>query len=310
MVFVARHFKKAFRSPGLGGPALARHDGRLFLAWIAYDGTGKVRFVSSRDGIYFEPAFTAPWKSGPGIALASCYGRLYFAWTAPGPGGNFYVGWCDECDGRPAGWARLPFQSKTGPALAAFNGNLYAAWAGYENRITVARLHEDGDVDHRSVVTLNGASIDGPALAAHEGRLYVAWAGFYLHRGLFLACSEDGERFDVPAAPRADEVGIRGPALASSPEGLTLVWVGRAPERQILLLDDAVDAACEARPIPASGVRARPGAAFFEGLKIAWTSAEDLCVNLAFETAPPGTDLPPYCPPLKSPAGGAGGGRG
>src|SRR6185437_9189728 len=120
-----------------GAPALASHDGRLFVAWQA-SGNPQLNLAFSGDnGTTFTGTCTLPDASDYAPALASHNGRLFLAWS----------GYKNE---------------KVNVAPVVLIGDTAGGFAiqGVENK-----------------VILNATSPAAPALASHNDRLFLAWRG-------------------------------------------------------------------------------------------------------------------------------------
>jgi hypothetical protein len=122
------------------GPALAGHDGRLFLAWRGRGDEQLNVSLSNDGGRSFIGKFVSGETTTDPPALASHNGRLMIAWKGSGNknlnvakvdrflstgGGEGVEGFSDK--------VTLGDSSDVGPALASHNGALFIAWRGRGN---------------------------------------------------------------------------------------------------------------------------------------------------------------------------------
>jgi hypothetical protein len=165
-------------------PALASHNGRLFLAWrgsgndqlnIAFaefdPGGLLLRFTGKR---VVEESERAP-------ALASHNGHLHLAWTGlderlnvakvvlfGNTAGGFGI---EGIEGKVI----LGETTEAAPALASHNGRLFLAWKGSGNDALSLAFSADGAAF--TTRTFTETSSHGPSLASHSGRLFYSWKG-------------------------------------------------------------------------------------------------------------------------------------
>ncbi len=123
-------------------PALASHNGRLFLAWKGAGNDNLNLMFSDDNGATFHGIKTFPdATSHKAPALASHVGGLFLAWTGRGEGqlnvakvtlfGNTAGGFGIE---GLEPWVPLGDTSEEAPALASHNGRLFLAWKGAGQR--------------------------------------------------------------------------------------------------------------------------------------------------------------------------------
>ncbi|MER5615470.1 hypothetical protein, partial [Streptomyces sp. NPDC002215] len=165
-------------------PALASHNGRLWLAWRG-SGNKQLNLAFSDDnGAHFHGTRTFADASEHAPALASHAGRLYLAWTGlderlnvaksvlfASTAGAFGI------DGLLEDHVVLDESSKKGPALASHNNRLWLAWRGSGNEQLNLAFSDDNGAHFHGTRTFADASEHAPALASHAGRLYLAWTG-------------------------------------------------------------------------------------------------------------------------------------
>jgi hypothetical protein len=165
-------------------PALASHNGRLFLAWKG-SGNDQLNLAFSEDnGRTFKGKRTLADASEYSPALVSHGGRLLLAWTGVGneqlnvakvalfanTAGGFGI---EGLEGKVV----LGDTSEAAPALASHNGRLFLAWKGSGNDNLNLMFSDDNGASFRGKTTFPETSSHGPALTSHGGRLFLAWKG-------------------------------------------------------------------------------------------------------------------------------------
>jgi Domain of unknown function (DUF4185) len=215
----------------MSSPALASHQGRLFLAWRGDD--NRLNLMFSADGARFGGKRILAATSEHAPALASHNGQLFLAWTGVGNGrlnvapvvliGNTSGGFAIE-DIEPS--PPLGELSSDGPALASHAGRLFLAWKGLGNTELNIMVSDDNGHSFAGKPRVSTAS-DGtgpspqreatpvaPSLTSHAGMLIWAWPG--VPNDLLNVA-----RYQAPAQPRRGpfgsahnrtetQVGIRG----------------------------------------------------------------------------------------------------
>jgi hypothetical protein len=165
-------------------PALASHNGRLFLAWKGAGNDSLNLMFSDDNGRTFRGIKTLSDTSHHPPALASHNGRLYLAWTGRGEGklnvakvilfantaGGFGIEGLEEK-------AILGETSEHAPALASHNGRLFLAWKGSGNDALNLIFSNDNGASFQGKKPFSETSHHAPALASHNGRLFLAWTG-------------------------------------------------------------------------------------------------------------------------------------
>lgn len=163
-------------------PAIASHDGRLFLAWKGA-GNDNINLMWSNDGIAFSGKTTLPETTDAAPALASFNGRLYVAWKGSGneninvakvtlfgnTAGAFGV---EGLEGKVV----LGETTEVAPALIAHAGRLFLAWKGAGNDALNLSFSSDG-ATFGGKRTFAESSDRAPALASTPGGLMLAWKG-------------------------------------------------------------------------------------------------------------------------------------
>jgi hypothetical protein len=300
-------------------PALASHDGRLFLAWKGTD--DKINLMISDDaGATFHSKRTLGETSSHAPALTSHNGRLFLAWKGSGndklnvaqvilfasTAGAFGI------EGLKAK-VTLGEMSKAGPALISHSGRLFLAWKGSGNdKLNVAKVilfastaGTFGIEGLEAKVTLGEMSQAGPALASHDGRLFLAWKG--IDDKINLMFSDDaGATFR--SKKTLGETSSHAPALTSQNGRLFLTWKGLGNTDLNLLVSDDNAATFHGKPrvsaVPKApshggGYRATEAssaalalASNGEALIWAWKGSSNDNLNVARFHAPDRTQVP------------------
>lgn len=165
-------------------PALASHNGRLFLAWKGSGNENLNLAFSDGNGRTFKGKRIFEDESEHSPALVSHGGRLSLAWTGVGneqlnvakvalfgnTAGGFGIEGLEEK-------VVLGDTSEAAPALASHNGRLFLAWKGSGNDNLNLMFSEDNGASFRGKTTFSETSSHGPALTSHGGRLFLAWKG-------------------------------------------------------------------------------------------------------------------------------------
>ncbi|MCX5610650.1 glycoside hydrolase [Streptomyces sp. NBC_00047] len=170
-------------------PALASHDGRLWLAWRGSGNEQLNLAFSDDDGVTFRGIRTFSDTSDHAPALASHAGRLYLAWTGRG-GERLNIAKVSLFASTAGAFGIeglenhivLGQSSEKGPALASHNGRLWLAWRGSGNEQLNLAFSDDDGVTFQGTQTFSDTSTHAPALASHRGRLYLAWKGLDIGR--------------------------------------------------------------------------------------------------------------------------------
>jgi hypothetical protein len=132
-------------------PALASHNGRLFLAWKGSGNDNLNLMFSDDNGASFRGKMTFPETSSHGPALTSHGGRLFLAWKGSGnenlniakvvlfgnTAGSFGI---EGLEGKVV----LGEISEEPPALGSQNGMLFLAWKGEGEDHLNLRVSRDG----------------------------------------------------------------------------------------------------------------------------------------------------------------------
>jgi hypothetical protein len=226
-------------------PALASHNGRLFLAWKRADDDNLNLAFSDDNGQSFRGNRTLTDTSHHAPALSSHNGRLFLAWTGRGDGnlnvakvalfantaGAFGIEGLEEA-------AILGDTSEQGPALASHNGRLFLAWKGSGNDNLNLAFSDDNGRTFPGKKTFSDSDTShlAPALSSHNGRLFLAWTGrgdgnvnvakVVLFANTAGAFGIEGLEDKVTLGDTSEQA----PALASYSGRLFLAWRGSGNE--------------------------------------------------------------------------------
>jgi hypothetical protein len=165
-------------------PALASHQGRLFLAWKG-SGNDNLNLMFSEDGgrtfvgkrIFGDTSDSAP-------ALASHQGGLYLAWKGSGndnlnvarvsffqdTAGHFGIEGLTEK-------VILRETSSTGPALVSHDERLFLGWKGSGNDNLNVNISYDRGRSFGEKRIFGDTSDTAPTLSLHAGGLFLGWKG-------------------------------------------------------------------------------------------------------------------------------------
>ena len=165
-------------------PAMASHNGRLYLAWKGSGNDNLNMMFSDDNGASFRGKMTFNETSHHSPVLASHGGHLYLAWTGRGDG-NLNVAKVTLFGNTAGGFGIegledkivLGDTSEQSPALVSHNGRLFLAWKGAGNDNLNLMFSEDNGASFIGKTTFNETSHHAPVLASHGGRLFLAWTG-------------------------------------------------------------------------------------------------------------------------------------
>jgi hypothetical protein len=167
------------------GPALASHDGLLFIAWKGSGNDNLSVMFSTDNGKTFPETlkFISSETSDAAPALVSHNGHLFIAWKGSG-NDNLSVAQVNlfaDSQGHIGiegftGKVILGETSSAGPALSSNNGMLVLSWKGSGNPSLSVLLSPDNGQTFVGKL-ISESSDAAPALAAQLGRLRLAWKG-------------------------------------------------------------------------------------------------------------------------------------
>jgi hypothetical protein len=293
--------KMSFNDTTTRAPALASHNGQLFLSW---KGSGNENLNAAKvhttealdiDGIIgLEGKIILGDSSKQGPALASHNGRLFIAWKGAD---NHNLNLMFSDDNGVTFHGNKPFSdtSEFAPALVSHNGRLFFAWTGRGNeKINIAKVIFFGNTaggfgieGFESHVILGDSSEQGPALASHNGRLFLAWKGADNHNLNLMFSDDNGATFHGKKifSDRSEFT----PGLASHGGRLFLAWTGRDNEKlnvaRIILFGNTAGAfgieGLESHVILGDSSKQGPALASHNGrLFLAWKGAGNDNLNL------------------------------
>lgn len=161
------------------GPALASHNGRLFLAWRGV-GNNLLNILSSADnGQTFGGKFTSAETSDAAPALLSFNGLLLIAWKGVGNNQLNVAQVSFNAAGSVQGFSNkvtLSDTSSAGPTLAANGGRLFLGWKGSSNSNLNVMVSADSGQSFSGKFISAETSNNAPCLAAHNGSLFLGWS--------------------------------------------------------------------------------------------------------------------------------------
>jgi hypothetical protein len=224
-------------------PALASHDGRLFVAWRG-SGNKQLNLAFSEDnGLTFKGTRTLAEASDEPPALASHAGSLFLAWTGldneklnvarvvlfGNTAGGFGI---EGLEGKVV----LGDSSGGGPALASHDGRLFLAWLGSGNDNLNLAFSLDNGASFTGKMTFGEFSSHGPSLASHPAGLFLAWKGSgndSLNVAHVVLFGNTAGGFGIEGLDRKvvlGELSPAPPALGSQGDMLFLTWKGEDKE--------------------------------------------------------------------------------
>ncbi|HEX2295711.1 MAG TPA: M64 family metallopeptidase [Actinomycetota bacterium] len=281
------------------GPALASHDGRLFLAWRG-SGNPQLNLMFSDDnGATFRGKKVFGDTSPHSPALASHGGRLFLSWAGRG-NENLHVAKVRFFANTAGGFGIDGLEDKVvlsdssgrGPALASHDGRLFLAWRGSGNRQLNLMFSDDNGATFRGKKILGETSPHSPALASHGGRLLLSWAGegdenLNVAKVRFFANTAGGFGIDglEDKVILSDSSGS-GPALASYQRSrcrrLSLAWKGSGNPQLNLMFSDDNGATFRGKRVLGDSSPHSPALASHGGrLLLSWAGEGDENLNVA-----------------------------
>lgn len=161
-------------------PALASHNGRLFLAWRGVGNNFWNVMFSADNGQTFSGKFTSGETSDAAPALLSVNGILFLAWKGVGNNQLNAAQVSLDAAGAVQGFASkvtLGETSSAGPALAADASRLVLAWKGSGNaNLNVMASANNGQSFAGKFLSAE-TSNTAPGLASFNGSLFLGWTG-------------------------------------------------------------------------------------------------------------------------------------
>jgi N,N-dimethylformamidase beta subunit-like protein len=218
-------------------PALAYHNGHIFIAWRAPSGHLRMTF-SGDGGSTFGRVYVSHETSDAGPSLASHNDRLYIAWKGiddqylnvakvslfASTAGAFGIEGIEEN-------VTLSDSSSHTPALASHHGLLFLGWKGVDNENLNVMFSDDDGANFQGKHISSETSSSGPALVSHQNALYIAWTSasdglLNVAKVGLLGNTAGGFDIDkIQGKITLGETSDHRPALASS-GALYLAWVG------------------------------------------------------------------------------------
>lgn len=228
-------------------PAIAFHNGRLFMAWKGA-GNENLNLIASDIGkMSFSIKKTFADTSPYAPALVSHNGQLFLAWTGVGEGklnvakvtlsdrGGLSI---DGLEGKIV----LGDTSEQSPAIATHNGRLFLAWKGTGNNNLNLMFSDPNGTSFPGKMTFADTSPFAPAIASHNGRLFFAWTGIgegKLNVAKVTLFGNTAGGFGIEGLEGKvvlADTSERAPALASYNGRLFLAWKGAGNDNLNLLL--------------------------------------------------------------------------
>jgi hypothetical protein len=231
------YWGSAEKQSSTAAPAMVSLGEKLYLAFVATDGSNDLYVSSSPDGAYWSEGYQVsntamvPQQSLTAPALASMGGKYYLAFVAT----DLYV-W-ESTGTSVVNNNGVPQQSKTAPALAVFEQSLYLAFVatdGTNDIYTCSSTDGKNWVEFHPVsnatTKVNQQGLTAPAMASVGESLYLAFVATDGSNDLYV-CSLTNlytGAWSVNAVTNA--AGVRqqsktAPALVSFEQSLYLAFV-------------------------------------------------------------------------------------
>ena len=165
-------------------PAMASHDGRLFLAWKGSGNDNLSVMLSSDNGASFSGLYISSETSDAAPTLVSHGGRLLIAWKGSG-NDNLSVAEVGLFGNTQGGLGVEDFRNKvvlgessdTSPSLASDGRRLFLAWKGSGNDNLNVAFSPDGGASFGGKITSAETSDAAPTLASDGSQVPIAWKG-------------------------------------------------------------------------------------------------------------------------------------
>lgn len=220
------------------GPALASHDGRLYLAWKGAGNDNLNVMFSANNGNTFHGKATSPDASDHAPALASARSGLYIAWKGSGnehlnvarvqliasTSGAFGI------EPKFADKGTLTETSTVGPGLVVNAGERMLAWRGVGGDNLNLRLVGAHGTPHAGLAkaTFRDTSDRSPAVASHRNEVYIAWKGSGNQNLNVARAAIGGGAISSGLVGKVilGDTSTQGPSLVSHAGRLALAWKG------------------------------------------------------------------------------------
>ena len=231
-----------------GPPALASHNGRLFIAWRGSGNKNLNLAFSDDDGRTFKGKRVLDDTSDFAPALASHGGRLFIAWTGldehlnvakvtlfGNTAGGFGI---EGLEGKNT----LGDTSEAAPSLVSHRDRLFLAWKGSGNDALNLAFSSDAGASFGGKTTFGESSSHGPSLASHGGRLFMAWKGsgneqLNVARVVLFGNTAGGFGIEgLEAKVTLPDFSEEPPAIGSWNELLCIAWKGEADDNLDLMV--------------------------------------------------------------------------
>ncbi len=275
-------------------PAIASHEGRLFLAWKGA-GNDNINLMWSSDGIGFSTPVTLPEATDAAPALASFNGRLFLAWKGSGNEAinvakvTFFASTAGAFGvERLEGKVTLGDTTEAAPALAAHAGRLFLAFKGAGNDALNLLFSSDG-ATFGGKRTFGDSSDRAPALASTPGGLLLAWKGSgneAINVAHVILIGNTGGGFAIEGLAQKvalnNETTEEAPALAAHDGRVFLAFKGAGNDALNMMVSGDGGASFQAKRTFADSSDRAPALASHGGrLWLAWKGAGNENLNLA-----------------------------
>jgi len=218
--------KVTLKETSIARPALAVHEGRLFLAWTGTDAAHHLNIESSADLRNFDRKVEFNETSDFGPALCVFKNIMYIAWTGTG---NNWLNIAQFVNGRMENKTTIQTETAYGPlALAADNEYLFIGWTGTDPKHHLNVMRSKDGKAFLNKVTIPEESPSGPALLFEGNRLIIGWTGVGNNWLNSESSIDQGIKWGNKSTDQ-NNTAIEGPALTFGFVG----WTGTDPQHHL-----------------------------------------------------------------------------
>jgi len=179
-------------------PAIAVHDGKLWVAFIANNATLDILLCSSTDGKNWSPNVPVPGQSSAlAPALAAYNDELWVAFIANNGSNNILAYSSSKADGNTTDWNAHPAgqSSSASPSLVTGSNGL---WLGFEGNTTsdVRVCSWNGHQWSPNTAVPNQTTSTGPGITVFQSQLRMAFLSADVSNRLFTIGSVGSDASD------------------------------------------------------------------------------------------------------------------
>ena len=196
-------------------PAMAVFNNKLYVAYLANDGTNELYVTSSSDGVNFAAATGySNLLMGSAPALAVFNSKLYVAFRSNDSRNILFVTSSSDGVTFPTATGYASIAMGGAPSLAVFNSQLFVAFRSNDSSNTLLTTSSSDGVTFPAGTASSADTLGSdPSLAVLSGQLYVAFRANDSSNQLFVSSSSTGTNFPAATGYPGITMGD-GPALA------------------------------------------------------------------------------------------------